>query len=112
MPRGVQALRFSVQAISAVRGQRELKELRVEARFERVEAVPVEMAFLVEFNGNSTHPEIPPPNRVREVVELAVQLFVDRLDFAPEAGYFDVLPSQARAFGKLKRVSGLREEPG
>jgi hypothetical protein len=85
-------------------------ELGIDAGFKCLEAVPVEMSGLVEFDGNSTDPEIPPSNVVREVVKHAIQ-FVDPLDFAPEVAGLDVLPSQART--KLKnRVSGVHEEPG
>lgn len=66
------------------------------------------MLCLVEFDGNGTDPEIPSSNVVGEVVELAVQLFVDRLDFASEAGGLDAFPS-----AKVKnRISGIREDPG
>ena len=68
------------------------------------------MLCLVEFDGNGTDPEIPSSNVVGEVVELAVQLFVDGLDFASEFGGLDVFPSKART--KLKnRISGIREDP-
>ena len=112
MARGGQALPFSLFAIRAVRRQRKSREeIGIDAGLKRLEAVDVEMGGLVEFDGNGTDPEIPMSNLVREVGELAVQLFVDPLDFASEVDGLDVLPSQART--KLNnRVSGVREEPG
>jgi len=68
------------------------------------------VAFLVQFDGDGTDPEIPSSNPVRKVVELAVQLFVDPQDFAPEVGCLDVLASQARTLGKHNTVSGVLEE--
>ena len=69
------------------------------------------MAFLVEFDGNGTDPQVPPSDVQREDIEHAAQPFVNSLDFATEVGCLDVLPFQARTFGRLNRVSGVREEP-
>jgi hypothetical protein len=69
------------------------------------------MSFLGEFDGNGTDPEVPLPYIIREVIEMAVQLFVDRLDLAPKIGGLDVLALQTRTCRKHNRVSGVRQEP-
>ena len=73
--------------------------------------MPVEMAFLVEFDRHGTDPNIPASNIVWKIVEFAVQLLVDSPDFTSEIGCLDVRSSQARARRRLNVISGVREEP-
>jgi hypothetical protein len=103
-------LRLSLCAIRAVLRKREFSELGIDAGRKCAEAIPVKMAFLIEFNGNATYRDIPMSDVHREVIENTAQHSVYPMDFLSEVS-LDGVPIQKSTLLNPDTISGVREQP-